>query len=310
MSSAWTKTLVQQHAQSAVAVELYTLPFYFTVLTSIKDTSDSSYSAILGVCMEEMLHLQLAANLCLALDTTPNFTAPVYGTPIPFLKPDDPETKHNALVNAIPGALDPATLQMMLDIETPAEFEVPDSTEPQTVYNSIAQMYASLYKGIETVGESQFTWTTTNQQAFWSGQPFVQTIAKLSDAKNAIDTIGEQGEGKAMKPVPVPPFTESEFPIPKAYQLLSEAFDTDNQYSHYGRFVKIKNLPTLPTVYGLKPSSSAQTSAQAQLQSNFAGLISSLNSLWTTGSGNIFTMTSLITDAQACWAAGIAPKWS
>ena len=65
----WTKELVQEHAKTAVLIEMYTLPFYLTVLTSIilPEKSDQSaqakftnqaYAAILSVCIEEMLHLQ------------------------------------------------------------------------------------------------------------------------------------------------------------------------------------------------------------------------------------------------------------
>ena len=117
----WSQELVQAHAQAAVAVELYTLPFYLTVLTSIKDTKDSCYKNILSVCIEEMLHLQFAANLCLALDTTPNFSAPKYGIPIPYLKPYDRDTGHHALINGFLDAFDETTLDIMLDIETPTE---------------------------------------------------------------------------------------------------------------------------------------------------------------------------------------------
>ena len=41
-SATWTKPLVQEHAQVAVAVELYTLPFYITALASIKPTPGPS----------------------------------------------------------------------------------------------------------------------------------------------------------------------------------------------------------------------------------------------------------------------------
>ena len=81
----WTKPLAQDYAQTAIAVELYTLPFYLTALTSITDTSHNAYKSILSICIEEMLHLELAANLCIALDTQPKFNAPQYGTPIPYL---------------------------------------------------------------------------------------------------------------------------------------------------------------------------------------------------------------------------------
>ena len=57
-TQAWTKELIQEHAQVAVAVELYTLPFYLTALTSTKDTNYPIYHSILSVCIEELLHLE------------------------------------------------------------------------------------------------------------------------------------------------------------------------------------------------------------------------------------------------------------
>ena len=73
---AWTKQLVQEHAQAAAAVELYTLPLYITAMASIRDTGSEASRIIFSVAVEEMLHLQLAANLCAALDTSPNFRPP------------------------------------------------------------------------------------------------------------------------------------------------------------------------------------------------------------------------------------------
>ncbi|MEW6497707.1 MAG: ferritin-like domain-containing protein [Cyanobacteriota bacterium] len=126
----WTKELVQEHAKAAVMVEMYTLPFYLTVLSSIKypsiqypdpDKKHPAYNSILSICIEEMLHLQLAANLCIALDTQPIFTAPKYdGTPIPYLDPKNPTTGHHKLINVTLDSLNETTLDLMLDIETPS----------------------------------------------------------------------------------------------------------------------------------------------------------------------------------------------
>ncbi|EKU99122.1 hypothetical protein Lepto7375DRAFT_1132 [Leptolyngbya sp. PCC 7375] len=313
----WTKELVQLHAQDAAAVELYTLPFYLTTLTSIKDTTDPTYKAILSVCMEEMLHLQLAANLCLALDTNPNFAVPHYGTPIQFLKPDDPETNHYALINAQLDALNETTLQMMLDIETPTEFEdkTQDHTTPQYPYNTLGEMYDALLFGIQSVGIDQFSWTTTNQQAFWSDEKFKQKISNLSDAKNAVMVINEQGEGKTMSPVPQMPFKEGDFPIPTDYRLSKEHLDpkTINQYAHYGRFIWIQNQVNkkgFPEVYAVQ-NGAEQQSVLTTLQSDFADLVKDLNELWSgDSSSSIWGMTALIGDAKKCWQAGVVPKWS
>ncbi len=318
----WTQELIQSHAQVAVAVELYTLPFYLTALTSIQDTSHAIYANILSVCMEEMLHLEMAANLCLAVGTSPHFTAPVYGQPIPYLDPDDPETGHYALINAVLGSLNQTTLDTMLDIETPEEFEAATHSTPDYPYGSIGAMYDALLQGIQTVGWSQiYVGSTTNQQAIFGTQNFAETIGTFAQAQTAINTINAQGEGLAMQPVPTPPFTEAEFPIPAANQLTVEPFDPSPlyTYAHYGRFVNIQNTVTssgFPTVYtGVAPTgplTAAQHSALATLQTDFASLLAVLNGMWAGAApGNFFpVMMGLLSDAVACWQAGVIPMWS
>jgi hypothetical protein len=325
----WTKALVQSHAQVAVAVELYTLPFYLTALTSLQETvpwnpiSTNIYNTILSVCMEEMLHLELAANLCLAVGTTPNFTAPIYGQPIPYLDPDDPETGQYALVNAVLGPLNQTTLDTMLNIETPAEFEVKSHSTPNYPYGSIGEMYDALLQGIQTVGWAQlYVGNTTNQQAIFGTTNFSETIGTFDQAQTAVNTINEEGEGKAMQPVPTPPFTIDEFPIPAGNQLTVEPFDPAplNMYSHYGRFVNIDNIvkanQQFPAVYtGVSPTgplTPAQQSALTTLQTHFADLLSILNSMWAGGAqGNFFNvMMGLLNDTMACWQAGVIPMWS
>jgi hypothetical protein len=314
--STWTVDLVQQHAQSAVAVELYTLPFYLTALTSIQDTSATAYTEIMGVCMEEMLHLELAANLCLALGTKPNFQAPAFGTPIQFLDPSDPETGNHALINAVLGPLNGATLTTMLDIETPEQLETFNATTPQHPYSSIGAFYKSLIDGIRAVGDTNFPWTTTNQQYVWNGfsaQPFSEMIANLQDAIGTVDVISEQGEGKRMSVVPLPPFTPEQFPIPLQYQL-SDPGDpsTQNDLSHFGRFLAIQNAP-LPAVYtGVSsPDTQEQSDAIARLKGDFASLIDNLNLAWAgTKALSFDPMKSALVDAAACWQLGVIPQWS
>jgi len=156
-SNVWTKELVQAHAQAAVAIELYTLPFYITPLASIKVKTDPSYDLIKGVMFEEMLHLEMAANLCIALDTTPNFAVPNYGVGIPYLSPYDPVTGHHGFTETALGNLNDV-IDTMLDIETPTEFQQGTHNGPSIPYNSIGEMYDALLTGIKAVGKDSFTW--------------------------------------------------------------------------------------------------------------------------------------------------------
>jgi hypothetical protein len=315
----WTKDLVQQHAQVAVSFELYTLPFYLTAMTSIKDKTSPVYKGIFSVVMEEMLHLQLSANLCLALGVPPNFTAPVYGSPIPFLDPKDPTAGHNALINAVLGPFNQQTLQTMLNIETPDELEdrPKDHTNPDYPHQSIGELYDALLAGISQVGDGQFPWTVTNQvdenSGFFGQQHYPMKIAKLVDAQAAVAAINEQGEGKAMNPVPTPPYTEAQFPIEPNLALAGEPHDPAplNTFSHFGRFVAIQAQVATngwPAVYSgvSKPTDPVQTA----LKNDFANLISSLNSLWSTGAGSLDEMFSLRGDLEKCWQAQVIPQWT
>ncbi|MBF0134294.1 MAG: hypothetical protein HQL75_17125 [Magnetococcales bacterium] len=269
----WTKQLVQQHARVAVAVELYTMPFYFTALASIKDTRHPYYEIIQSVCIEEMLHIQLAANLCLALDTFPCFAAPVYGHPVEFLKPYDPATGHHSLINAELGPLDETRLGMMLDIESPEPLLYGPSRHltPEFPYNSIQELYDALLSGIEQVGEDSFAWSTIYQQVLWTmEQPFPQVIDRLETARRVVLAISRQGEGAY---VPTPPqerlklleiaplanihmqtpasqtpvalsttLDPEDYPLPAEDRLATSfSYPQWTRYSHFGRFLIIEN---------------------------------------------------------------------
>lgn len=312
----WTVDSVRKLAQFAVSVEIYTLPFYLTALASIKDTSHPAYTNILSVCMEEMLHLELVANLCLAIGTVPNFTAPNYDKPVP-LDPNDPETGDHGLIKATLGSLNQTTLNTMLDIETPEEFEEPASSILPP-YSSIGQMYKALWQGIKYIGwDNLYVGNTTNQQSMFTTS-FSQTISSFKEAHVAIHTINEQGEGKAMNPVPQQPFTIEQFPIPEKNQLTTDENDPGalHKYAHYGRFIDIQHIVNIygfPDVYPVivsNPLSPAQQEALEKLQTDFTTFITNLNELWTGNGGNMNSMYGLLGEATNCWVAGVIPKWS
>jgi hypothetical protein len=94
---------VRAIAQACVNVELFTIPLYLAAATSIagmhqitgnnfytgrwwpgaattanpQTTNETAYNIMFSVHVEEMLHLQLAANLASAIGVTPLFTSPV-----------------------------------------------------------------------------------------------------------------------------------------------------------------------------------------------------------------------------------------
>jgi rubrerythrin len=322
-STSWTKELVQQHARAAVAVEFYTVPFYITAMASIIDHDSDTCKIIQSVIVEEILHLQTAANLCLALDTTPEFKPPQYGSDFPYISPYDPETGDRGFLNGALGPLNDETLNTMLDIETPEQIQIRqavDHTIPQYPYNSIGEMYDALIFGINQVGVECFSWTRKNQQEHWEKQTFAQIIISYAQARDAIQGIVNQGEGHILnEKMAPPPWTEKNFPIPPYYRLLNEPEDPEplNGYSHFGRFIQIKNN-TLPDIY--TGTDQPDHPVNRALQKNFFQLIMMLEVLWSNdgvnvgGSDVLWTVImgavqEIFSNTRDCWKAGVVPHW-
>ena len=297
-------------------------------MTSIKDVDSEAYKIIRGVLIEEMMHLQLAANLCIALDTTPQLTVPSYHCDIPYLKP-------GVVINADMEPLNDNSLRVMLAIETPENVlardrdSTPNGNEsPQYPYSSIGEMYDALFAGIEQVGADQFSWSTQNQHQFWDDQGYPQIIRNAADARKAVDAIEAQGEGgqtthNVNNPNGSSP-SPQDFPVtPTEYQMNNTAPDgshvipiTLKEYSHYGRFIKIKNaiLPDVHTGYD-NPGYQANRALRIKL----AMMIGELNMLWL---GDTFMtpdarwrltlgyMREVAALARTCWENEVIPDWS
>jgi len=307
--TAWTKELVQQHARDAVAVELYTIPFYITVMTSIKNTESDAYKIIRGVLIEEMMHLQLVANLCVALDTTPNLQVPNYEIDVPFVEP-------GTVLDADMGPLDAKRLKMMIDIETPEEI-VNDGTRkrsPDYPYSSIGEMYDALFYGIKQVGENQFSWNTARQQVFWAEQGYPQIIRNCSEAEKAFEAIKAQGEGghdgqavtidERLQMINRPPVN-----IIWPYQDIFL-----KEYSHYSRFLTIQN-GGLPDVFHgvISPNHPANMALQEIFRGN-QQILDDLNHFWTGPITPVWmkfigSMRELTKRARQCWESGVIPDW-
>lgn len=322
-SKEWTKELVQRHAQAAVAVEFYTLPFYITALCSIKEEYSEAVQIIRSVITEEMLHLQLAANLCLALDTVPDFKPPQYGSDIPYIRPYNCETGECSFLNASLGPLNDTTLNTMLDIETPEQSQLRqeiDHSRPKYPYHSIGEMYDALIVGIKRVGIKEFSWNSDYQQCNWGRQKFCQIIESYSDARDAVQAIVNQGEGHVFsEDLAPPPWTEKNFPLPPYYRLVNspEAAESHNGYSHFGRFLKIKNNGLPDTYTG---EDQPEHPVNKPLQKNFFQLILMLETLWRDGGDNLGgsdvlqtviagVMREIFANTRDCWKAGIVPHW-
>lgn len=179
-----------------------------------------AFFSILSVAIQEMLHCELAANLCNAIGGTVDFTgeytqtpgslAPVYDAQgVPYINvPSDVAS----LVQL--GPLDANTIQLLQWVEHYDPSPSPD-LGPQPKYNTIGDFYASLKSGVDSLWTQLYpqsgspTPDDLNQKDDWQTQVGGQTVDEYSfsiqisgassDAQaiadNLIEAIVSQGEG-------------------------------------------------------------------------------------------------------------------
>lgn len=153
------KAAVWQIAQAAIDVELFTIPLYMTAMYSIYGTHEinaknidyyqgrcwpgmaptahpdseerKTFNLIFSVFIQEMLHLEMAANISTAIGLLPTFTSPALQTPdhgwhcygpdrttIPYIV-DLRDTKRYHSTKVALGSLDKNTLDLFCAIEQP-----------------------------------------------------------------------------------------------------------------------------------------------------------------------------------------------
>lgn len=202
------KTELGRWLQSAMAIELSTLPAYMTALISIKPGQNRvAANLIRSVMMEEMLHLSLAGNLASAIGGKVCFNAdniPSFPLALRF----DGKGFTDRTFNVDLGPFSPNNIEIFTEIELPdgwrehepplkavPELDVPSYTIGQ-FYEEIARRLAHL---CEIHGDAAvFTGNPEHQLGinyYWAGGGRPIIIGDLAAARQAIDLIVTQGEG-------------------------------------------------------------------------------------------------------------------
>ncbi|HEX8655640.1 MAG TPA: ferritin-like domain-containing protein [Allosphingosinicella sp.] len=164
------RTVLKEIAQAAVDVELFTIPLYMTSLYSIegwhpitgrnsqlyqgriwpgakssaepKTDNERAFNIVFSVFIQEMLHLQMAANMASVVGVHPDFERlqdgeygwPCYGpnnTVIPHII-DLKDTKSSADLKVNVGPLDEERIRLFLAIEAPekvAQDDIPEANK-------------------------------------------------------------------------------------------------------------------------------------------------------------------------------------
>ncbi|KVU56451.1 hypothetical protein WK68_24450 [Burkholderia ubonensis] len=226
---------LQDAAQLAIQVELTTVPAYLTGLYSIADPASDAYQTLRSVVVEEMFHLNQAANLLVGIGGRPRFTGsavPAYPCYLPHANPK--RTPFLGLCKASPEVFE----KTFAAIETPAPPHAPPQSDE---YDTIAQLYEALRDGLERYPErhpygpplfrpAAGTRQRTDIYLGKFGGKAVQ-VHDIDSARFGIEQIVQQGEGS----------------IPEDQQMIPDS--QWGTYNHYGQRTDGTYGPILGTPY-------------------------------------------------------------
>jgi hypothetical protein len=315
---------------TAIKVELFTIPVYLSAATSIQkdkrydkivpmvvhENADGSgdgtktemfapFNVIMSVAVQEMYHFTVACNLANAMGIRPNITAPDLDNP-PSCIPlgDNPKTRGNLT----------ALLPTMLAIEKPdpkysydEDPEAPLSPNgPKTYqenYGSIGDMYHALAYGVQAWWSTLYNtendkYGRTNFSSKY--QNVTQVITTLEEAYNAIASIVEQGEGNG---------THSFMPDAYVPTIPTAQFHDLDEVSHWGRFLAIQDFGA--DKIAQYTGTSGDVEKQKDLTNDYSRLIQQMaDNFKQPGSNvNLRGMAETGTLATSVWEAGQIPHW-
>ena len=310
----WEIEYLRSHLQKMIDLELWTIPYYMAAMYSIKDPTTREYRTLLGVVHQEMLHVQLAANIANSFDVRPTFAVPEYGTIVPhinfILDEPNPTLTYQPYCAAI-GPLDTKRINTMCLIEYPDwnTERQPDLRPDHDQYGSIAEFYAAVREGmrqhrdkirgrVNQIDEfrAYYEELSTQTVTLDGAEGYLQVVALIS-------VIIDQGEGESRGDTPVAPW----------HRNTADGFD--ESWSHFKKFSRIRADGTLPDVYrGVSdpPTGSAGAAAQERLVRHFAKFLCTLESMFAGGDSFGFgpTMAQIGGDILTCWQRGAIPRFS
>lgn len=325
----WTRENLETALNTAIAVELFTIPVYLSAATSIikenrgdpsitatlegetpettRTENFSAYDVIMSVAIQEMYHLTLACNITNAMGIRPTITAPDLENPPSCL----------SSIKGLPVKGNLTTLiDTMLAIEAPdPNYSYDESpldpvstkgpTKYQEEYDSIGDLYHALAYGVQKFWNYNEKNDEYQKLNFKGKYPDVkQDIQTLNEAWNAMACIVEEGEGNGADGF-----------MPDAYVPAEgqEYHDLD-EISHWERFNDIK---TYITNGGIIPQYQANDdmivdTAQDELTETYSKVINQMAEDFTKPNGklNLRGMSETGSLSTKVWLEGKAPQWT
>jgi Ferritin-like len=224
---------LQEALQSAIELELATLPPYLCGYWALQDSDSYPATQIHSIVMQEMLHFGLACNMLTATGKQPEvlkgyatieYPGPLPGGVVPQcvqdLVPCDPNFE---VVLGFPNFKTFAL--MCCQIEYP-EDPVPEALRRATeIFTSIGKFYDAILDAFRR-NDAKIPYQLANQQQRSLG---MFTIGNLADATKAIQLIQQQGEGGSRYPYYSPGQLSHFYAFGELYYMTKYEFDPATQ---------------------------------------------------------------------------------
>lgn len=193
----WNMDELKKHCQTAVLLELHTIPMYLYSMYCVDGNKDETEASdkILGIVVQEMLHLCLAGNLMRACKLEPVLWGEEHTPKYPCEIFYDPLELHLA-----PPHKD--TIETFVKVEEPFERITLPRGNIMPGYGSIGEFYDSFGSGLKILNDKMpdlFDPSSKGNQFVPEDRIYrdegLHAITNLSEALAALTLIVEQGEG-------------------------------------------------------------------------------------------------------------------
>ncbi|MFF4160224.1 ferritin-like protein [Streptomyces sp. NPDC001678] len=207
-----TRDELARHLADAARIELSTIPPYLYAAYSIKTSGYSQWAqgasaqrTLIGIAIEEMLHMALVRNVmtatkCEVVDGKEfrfysEATIPTY--PGDMLHRVPPLTLHLQRIST-------AAVEGFMEVELPETRQQQASKPSDDEYHTLGELYDAIGKGIVTLsdqikwGPENTRWQQQYQRGYWNqwgGPPKPLPVVDEGSALDALYIIVEQGEG-------------------------------------------------------------------------------------------------------------------
>jgi len=276
---------LKRSLQAAVELEFATIPPYLCALWSIKDASGEAYDRILGIVLQEMLHMGLACNMLTTIGETPAINSP---STVPKYPGQLPGGVKPELTIALQGLSKDVVENVFMQIEFPEHGPVRVALEE--TFASIGAFYDAILDAFKTLPPASITGA---RQLISRGVGLTK-ITTMAEVENAVLRIKEQGEGTSQSPFA----TDFGGELAHFYKfgeiLHGQTFvkGTDGKFDYKGTPVPF------PEVFPMSPVPAGGYPESHDFDLLFSAMLGSLQNAWANGdqsklSAGVNTMFSL-----------------